>query len=72
MQSLEQLQKSLQEVKRDLKITKKQLKNPTFCSVHSMDVSKVFAGRERILREQLFDLECAKLDLERQINELEE
>lgn len=72
MQSLEQLRKSLADVNHDIEITKRQFKSVPFCLDHSLDISRIFAAKDGILHEQLFDLKCAKLDLERQIKELEE
>ena len=49
--------------------TKKQLHGTAICTIHDYEVSRVFAQRDFILKQQLEDLNFRKLDIERQIKE---
>lgn len=71
MSELQRLQDNLQEILADIKKTKKQLHGTAICNIHDYEVSRVFAQRDFILKQQLEDLNFRKLDIERQISEFE-
>lgn len=70
MSELQRLQNNLQEILVDMEKTKKQLHGNAICAVHDYEVSRIFAQRDSILKQQLEDLNFRKLDIERQISEL--
>lgn len=68
----QRINQRLAEIEHDIAITKEQIEKFEVCPVNDHQAAKVFADRERVLREQLQDLHWAKLDAERHLKELEE
>lgn len=72
MTEKERLQKSLIDLDADIKVVEGQLSESRLCPNSSYDIARVWVGRPYILKETLYDLQMRKLDLERQLKELEE
>ena len=68
----ERLQASLADVNADIKRMEAQMSKVVLCERHEADYAAVFVNRDKINREMLQDLQFQKLDLERQLRELEE
>lgn len=62
----------LSDIEHDIAITKEQLEKFEVSPVNDQQVIRVFADKERVLKDQLQDLYWAKLDAERHLKELEE